>query len=98
MLQTVTPLAVKHNLSVNSRFAATAAATVAADVRKRKGVVLTVWDHSHIPALAAALGVRQPPAWDGHDFDSIWVIRYASGKAEMTVDAEGIAPSAQCTF
>ena len=73
-------------------------ATVAADVLRRTGVVLMVWDHSQIPALAAALGVRHPPAWNGQDFDSIWIISYAARRAELTVDTEGIAPSAQCGF
>lgn len=98
MLQTATPLAVQHNLVLNSKFAGADDAAIAGDVRKRSGLALIVWDHSHIPALAAALGVHAPPKWGSQDFDSIWVIGYDHSRASLTFDAEGIVPQGQCAF
>ena len=98
MLQTVTPLAVQRNLVLNSKFAGADVAAIASDARKRSGLVLIVWDHSQIPALAAALGVQAPPKWSGQDFDSIWVIGYDQGRAKMTIEAEGLAPQESCAF
>ena len=98
MFQTVTPFAIKHNLTLNSRFAGSDVSGVANDVLKRTGVVLLVWEHSQIPPLAEALGVSQPPPWKDDDFDSIWVVVYASGRALMTSDAQSITPSPQCSF
>lgn len=97
MFQTVTPFAVQQDLTINSRYAESDVAGLARDVVQRSGLVLIVWEHSQIPPLAKALGIQRPPEWSGEDFDSIWIIRLASGKATMSVDAEGIAPSAQCS-
>ena len=98
MFQTVTPFAVKYNLTLNSKFGESDVAGVAQDVLKQTGTVLMVWEHSQIPPLAAQLGVSQPPPWEGADFDSIWVITYASGQASMTIDRQGITPPAACSF
>jgi hypothetical protein len=98
MFQTVTPFAVKQNLTVNSRYAEGDVASVAKDVLKRTGLVLLVWDHSQIPPLAKALGVNHPPSWGDDDFDSIWIITHASGHASMSVDTQGITPSSQCNY
>jgi hypothetical protein len=57
-----------------------------------------VWEYSSIPFLAKKLGVKNPPSWDGDDYDSIWVITYWNGKALMTYDKEGITPSPDCKF
>ncbi len=51
-----------------------------------------------VKSIAAALGVEDPPAWQGEDFDSIWIIDFESGKALLTFDQEGIVPSEDCTF
>ena len=98
MFQTVAPLAIKYNLKLNSEFAESDVSSIAKDVLTHTGTVLLVWEHSQIPPLAAALGVTQPPAWEKEDFDSIWVISYASGQASMTIDKEGITPSGMCAF
>ena len=50
-----------------------------------------VWQHNAIPDLARALGVDKPPKWKGADFDSMWILTYASGKAELTLEQEGLA-------
>jgi hypothetical protein len=99
MLQTVTPFAVKYNLQINSGFGEADVKNVAADVLKRSKTVLMVWDHSQIQALAQSLGASNAPKWDGNDFDSIWIITFADGKASLkTNDKQGLAPAEQCSF
>ena len=98
MFQTVTPFAAKYNLKINSTFDENDVAGAAADVLKKKGTILMVWKHSNIPPLAQALGIDNPPAWDKHDFDSIWIIKFKDGKAQLTQDQENIKPSEDCPF
>ena len=98
MFQTVTPFAVKYDLTINSKYDESAPNDVAKSVLKKSGTVLMVWEHSAIPDLATALGVDNPPKWKGADFDSMWILTYASGKAELIVDQEGLSPSASCEF
>jgi len=96
MFQTVTPFAVQQNLTIDSRFAEDDATGVAKEVLKRSGLVLLVWEHSQIEAVAKAIGVKHPPKWKGDDFDSIWIITPKSGSATLTTDSEGISPSPNC--
>jgi hypothetical protein len=98
MFQTATPIAIKYNLTINSKFDAKDYADVATSILKKSGIVLIVWEHSAIPKLAEALGADGPPKWAGSDFDSIWIITYSAGKALLTIDHEGIIPSASCSF
>lgn len=98
MFQTASPLAIKHNLTINTKFSAKDNDEIAHSVFKKTGTVLMVWQHSAIPDLADALGVKNPPAWEDADFDSIWVITYQDGKAELAQDKEGLNPSPSCNF
>jgi len=98
MFQTITPFLIKHNLSVNGEFDGDDYADIADNVLKKKGTVLMVWEHSSIPSLAEELGVKNPPSWDGKDYDSIWIITYATGKAILSYDKEDITPSYACKF
>jgi hypothetical protein len=98
MFQTVAPLAIKYNLGINTKFDEGDAAGVAADVMARTGTVLLVWEHSAIPDVARKLGIADPPKWKGKDFDSIWVIDFTDGGASLTVDHEGLSPSADCSY
>ena len=98
MFQTVTPLAVKYDLTINSKYDESELSDVAKSVLKKNGTVLMVWEHSAIPDLASALGVDKPPKWKGADFDSIWIVTYASGKAELTLEQEGLNPQGSCNF
>lgn len=99
MFQTITPYVVEHNLAVNSSYKETDHKTVAVDVTKQVGIVLLVWEHTNIPALAQALGISKPPTWKGTDFDSIWIITYSNKVASLdTTHKEGIKPSSQCPF
>lgn len=96
MFQTIAPMAVRYNLTVNSAFAADAYADVSDSVRHKAGTVLMVWNHTDIPELAKALGIDAPPRWADGDFDSIWVIRYTAGKAVLSLDSEGLTPATAC--
>ncbi|MDD1630584.1 MAG: histidine phosphatase family protein [Methylococcaceae bacterium] len=98
MFQTVTPFAIKYDLKVNSKYDEKDFSTIAKKVLEKTGTVLMVWEHSAIPPLAEELGVKNPPAWDGKDFDSIWVITYANGKAVLSIDKEKITASSDCKF
>jgi hypothetical protein len=98
MFQTVTPFAVKYDLTINSKYASDDYADIAKSVLKKDGTVLMVWSHSEIVSLAKALGVDDVPEWDDTDFDSIWVISYRDGKAALTKDQESLNPSQNCSF
>lgn len=98
MFQTASPLAIKYNLTINSKYSANDDSAIAKSVFKKRGTVLMVWEHSAIPTLASALGVSAAPTWEDADFDSIWLISYKAGKAELALDNEGINPSPVCNF
>lgn len=98
MFQTVTPLAIKYDLTVNTEFGGTDFAAIAEDVLKKTGTVLMVWNHSAVRELASKLGVSMPPPWDDEDYDTIWIITFPDGKATLSIDYEGIAPSPDCGF
>ena len=98
MFQTVTPFAVKYDLTINSKYSVDDFAGVANSVLKKRGTVLMVWSHSEIAELAQALGVRQPPQWDDADFDTMWTITYADGEVQLTQDMEGLNPPIACSF
>jgi hypothetical protein len=97
MYQTIVPFVVKYNLAVDTKFEEGNEAALAASVLNKKGTVLIVWVHTAIPLLAEKLGVKDKNLkWKGNDFDSIWVITYKNGKAELSVEKEGIVPAPDC--
>lgn len=98
MFQTVTPLAIKYNLTINSKYKADDYAEIRDSVLKKTGTVLMVWSHSEIADLASALGVKNPPAWDKSDYDSIWVVSYKDDEATLSVDKAGLNPAQNCSF
>ena len=98
MFETIVPFAVKYGLDVNSEFQVDGYAAIAERVLGKNGTVLMVWHHDAIPALAANLGVANPPKWKDKDFDSIWIITFASGKASLAIDHEALSPSQNCNF
>jgi hypothetical protein len=100
MFQTITPFAIKYNLTINSSYGEKDTSKAAADVMKKTGTVLMVWEHSNIQALVISLGAKSAPSWpSGNDFDSIWVVTYQKGVVTLTTtDSEGITPSPDCSF
>ena len=98
MFQTASPFAIKYNLTINSKYDAKDSEKVAKNVLKKSGMVLMVWEHSKIQDLAKQLGAKHVQDWPDKDFDSIWIIRYNTGKVELTLDKEGLNPSPICSF
>jgi hypothetical protein len=96
MFQTISPFAIRYGLSINSQFAGNDYANLVKSILANKGTVLLVWNHTYIPALAAKLGVSQAPRWPDDDYDSVWIITYPEGKARLSIDREGLRPSAEC--
>ena len=98
MSQTIDPFAKKYNLPIDSKFGLGDEAGLAKYLLEKKGTILVVWEHKNIPAIAQGLGVTTDKKlkWKGSDFDSIWIITFKNGKAELTTDKENINPSADC--
>ena len=97
MYQTIVPFAVKYNLQIDTKFDVDGEEALAQSILKKKGTVLVVWEHNNIPVIAKALGVKQEKLkWKGSDFDSIWIITFKNGKAELNIDKENLNPSADC--
>ncbi len=97
MFQTISPFAIKYNLSINSEFGGTDYESIREDLKGKKGVVLFVWDHANIVELAKALGIKTKKLnWSGTDFDSIWIITGKGKSRVLTTDKEGIVPAANC--
>jgi hypothetical protein len=98
MFQTISPFAVKYNLPINSKFDEKDIRKVAKNVLDKSGIVLVVWNHSEIPELIMQLGIKHAKTWENNDFDSIWLISYKTGKAELSIEKEGLIPSPSCNF
>ena len=86
-VQTVTPLAAALHLPFNDSFSNDDYPALAAALLSGKysgKVVLVVWHHGRIPQLASALGATPPyTPWPDNQFDRIWRIDYANGKATL---------------
>jgi hypothetical protein len=86
-VQTVTPLAAALHLPIddsfkNEDYAALAAALLSGKYAGK--VVLVVWHHGNIPQLASDLGATPPyTPWPDTQFDRIWRIDYANGRATL---------------
>ena len=98
MFQTISPFAIKYNLTIKSKYSSDENEKITRSVLKKSGVVLMVWDHAAIQSLMSTLGVHHAPQWDGADFDSIWVISFDNGEAKLTTDSEGLTPSPTCHY
>lgn len=98
MFQTITPLAVKYNIKINTMFKRKDYQSIADEAHRKTGTVLLIWNHSDIQNLAKALGAKNAPVWGKNDFDTIWIITWRHGVATLTVEKEGLTPSNQCPF
>ena len=87
-VETITPLSLATGLTINSSYPDSGygdLAKVALGGQYAGKVVLICWHHGEIPALAAALGVSNPPKWKETVFDLVWQITYTKGKANLKV-------------
>jgi hypothetical protein len=75
-IETITPLAEKLELEINSEFERSQLVNMIADVFSRKGVVLICWQREYIPEIASLiLGTKKvaPAIWPEERFDMVWV-------------------------
>ena len=75
-IETITPLADKLSIKINSEFQRSQLEEMVEDVFSRKGVVLICWQREYIPDIAALiLGKKKiaPKDWPEDRFDLIWV-------------------------
>lgn len=98
MLQTVTPFAVLHNLILNSDYKNDDVNKLAADILKKAGVVLVVWEHSQVPDLIKALGIAGKQKWKDEDYGSIWIVEFSKKTAPpvLRIEQENINPKGKC--
>lgn len=96
MFQTISPYAIKNNLDINTKYMVSDVNGVATALQAMNGTILVVWEHNAIEKLVRSLGIADKQQWGADDFDSIWIITWANGKAVLTKDAENIKPSANC--
>jgi hypothetical protein len=87
--ETVAPLAKALKLRVQTPFLAkdfvALARRVLGDPAYAGKTVLVCWNHTEIPLLAVALGVKpQPPKWKVGVYDLVYLISYHEGKATLT--------------
>jgi hypothetical protein len=99
MFQTVTPLAIKYNISINSNYDEKDSAGIANDLKNKNGTVLVVWEHKAIIPIVRSLGItNEQLIWSDDDYNSIWIVTFSKGVAVLTKDSEGIIPSMDCPF
>jgi hypothetical protein len=75
-IETITPLAEKLAIQINSDFARFAIDKLVADVFRCKGVVLICWQREYIPKIAASImgsDAIVPAAWPEGRFDLVWI-------------------------
>jgi hypothetical protein len=99
MLQTITPLAVKYHVAINSRYNEEDYPNVANALLNEKGLIVVAWDHKSIPFIVHQL-VQNAALfkWPEDDFNTICVITFKHGKATLTFDSEKIKPGESCSF
>ena len=94
-IETATPLAQALGEKLNIDYGQGEAAALAHEIlggRYAGKVVFICWHHGEIPALAADLGIKDPPKWMGEIFDQVWSIHYTSGSASMSTASEMLLP------
>lgn len=98
MFQTVTPLAVKYNLDINSYYDEEDYKHIGKALLSEKGTILIAWEHNNIDSIVEYLGVKSVKKWPGADYDSIWIVTFPNGSAQLSKDKQGINPSVNCSF
>jgi len=99
MFQTATPLAVKYGLKINTEYDVQDYDALAQSLKGQSGTIVIVWEHKAMDNILKALGVKlHGMKWGDDDFDSIWVVSFKHGKAELTTDKEGLHPVGACAF
>lgn len=82
--QTVTPLAARLGLTLETTWKKDDTAALAAALRTTTGCTLVAWEHELIPDILSHLGSIDPPppaAWPGDRFDLVWCLSPADAGA-----------------
>ncbi|MBU6401848.1 MAG: histidine phosphatase family protein [Verrucomicrobia bacterium] len=95
--ETLTPLAQHLRLRIQTPYPAAGYAALAerilADPAYDGKTVVVCWVHTHLPALAKALGVRaKVPSWPGGVYDRVWVITYQGTEASFSSLPQALLP------
>lgn len=100
MFQTITPFAVKYNLTINSAYDEGDAKHIGKALLKEKGTVIIVWEHKDIQSIINYLGIKAvTQKWPANDYDSIWIVTFPNGGAPLLKkDRQGLNPSVNCNF
>jgi broad specificity phosphatase PhoE len=93
-VETITPLSAALGLPISHEIDDKDYATLAGELLGGKyagKVVLVAWHHGSLPGLARALGAVPPyDPWPDTQFDRMWRIDYAGGKATLTDLPQGL--------
>ena len=98
MFETVIPLAVKYNLTVNSKFDEKDISGLAAEIKTERGPVLVAWEHGVIGSVLREPGIKGDLKWPSENYDSIWLVRFVIGEAIFSKDNEGLNLSSGCPY
>jgi hypothetical protein len=91
-IETVTPTSIQLNLPINEEFQKDDLDKLVKQVMKNPEydgkTVVICWEHTFIPKLAKAFGMKSPPDWNGNDiFDRAWILKFNShGKIQYFHD------------
>jgi hypothetical protein len=80
--QTVTPLAARLGLPVNTEFGKGEETALAREVASRSEPTLICWRHGELPVIAtalAAVALTPPTSWPEDCFDLVWTLAPAAG-------------------
>jgi hypothetical protein len=81
-LETVSPLAARLNVQVDSPFTERQTEGLSGTLKDRRGVILIAWRHEQIATIISGLGAVNPapPAWPKNRYDMVYVLtRNSSG-------------------
>lgn len=99
MLQTITPLAIKYHVPINSQFDENDSDHLGEALSHEKGLIIVAWEHTEIPPVIRWL---VPAAnrihWRDDDYDSIYIISFKTGNPTLSFDTEHINPTDNCNF
>lgn len=80
--ETITPLAAKLGLDINTQATKGQEGQVAALAMACGGFALIAWEHQDIPAIANAImgnSTSVPQSWPGSRFDLVWIFDWDQG-------------------
>lgn len=93
--ETVTPLAQKLGIPLNTDFGAGDEEEMAAEITLQTGPTLICWHHDEIPVIARAFGTvtpTPPAAWPDDRFDVVWVLTANGSGWDFAQLAEMVLP------